>query len=308
MPKPPGGARGAQGEAGTLVLAETETRVRAGANKIGNRPPNTLRVPAVLRLWGSRHKGNWIREGRRSRKDLGPQRRQVTGPAPQRPPQPRTRARVPSPRPQGARNPAARRLSNRNRGVGPLPSGPGPNRGRGARSPLRLLRWSSEGSGQRETGWGVGRRGTSLPGDQRLQQSAEQGGFRRASRVISSGPGGRARGVVAGGQGGGPGAQAPPPGPAPSRSRSAFAATCGRGGARLFPPSWLLPFPSSPPPPVLPPPPSHLPAHSSSRQVPRPSRRLCPSPALGLAAPLGEAVAGTRAMDRVTTPPARLAT
>ena len=39
MPKPPGGARGAQGEAGILVLAETETRVRAGANKIGNRPP-----------------------------------------------------------------------------------------------------------------------------------------------------------------------------------------------------------------------------------------------------------------------------
>ena len=41
MPKPPGRARGAGGEAGTLVLMETETAVRAGANKIGNRTPPT---------------------------------------------------------------------------------------------------------------------------------------------------------------------------------------------------------------------------------------------------------------------------
>lgn len=42
---------------------ETETAVRVRANKIGNRTPrpaDTLRVPEVLHLWGSRHRENWI--------------------------------------------------------------------------------------------------------------------------------------------------------------------------------------------------------------------------------------------------------
>ena len=51
MPKPPGGARGARGEAGTLVLVETETAVRGGANKIGNctpqHPPGSRGSPFV---------------------------------------------------------------------------------------------------------------------------------------------------------------------------------------------------------------------------------------------------------------------
>lgn len=88
----------------------------------------------------------------------------------------------------------------------PLPSRPAPKRRRGWG---RAVPSASSAGPRRDPGRGrprlrSGKAGAALPGDQRRQQSAEQGGFRRASRVISSGPGAGPGAAVAGGQGGGP--------------------------------------------------------------------------------------------------------
>lgn len=260
-----------------------ETRAREGPRE-SSHPPGSQ----GLHLWGSRHKGNWIGEGK-SRKDLGPQRRQVTRPAPQTP------GLAPRPPLRGLREPGIRPPSVRATGVrASAPCPPVQVRARGARSPPppRLVLGGVRAEG--DLGWGAGR--GFLTGRQAAAAAGGGAGL-VAARIpgYKHGAEGRAEGR---GQVGGREQQTPPPGPAPSRSDSAFAAAGGGRGQALprllAPPLSLLP--SCPP---------------SCRHTlpagPPPWPRALAAPARGLAAPLGAVVAGILATDRVTSPPATLA-
>lgn len=142
-----------------------ETRAREGPRESGILAPSGFpRSPLVgLAAQGKLDRRRKIQKGPRPAKATS---------NPTCPSDPRTRAPAPSPRPKGARNPAAKRLRNRSPGVGPLPARPGPSPGRAVPS-----------ASSARSRWGPGRGRPRLGSGKGTPYREAGGGGRRRSRA-----------------------------------------------------------------------------------------------------------------------------